>query len=71
MKQRRGPTTPQRMLPLKWTRAMGQVKPFMASGVQRRGIDLNIQFKVAIWTREERRVEDSWSLKSNLGGIFM
>lgn len=33
-KNRWGPTTPHRMLPLKCTRAIGQVKPLMASGVQ-------------------------------------
>ena len=37
-KKRRGPTTPHRMLPLKCTRAIGHVKPLIASGVQMLGI---------------------------------
>src|SRR2546423_14372450 len=33
-KKRCGPTTPHNMLPLKWTRAIGQLKPLIASAVQ-------------------------------------
>ena len=37
-KKRRGPTTPHKMLPLKCTRAIGHVKPLIASGVQMLGM---------------------------------
>ena len=37
-KKRLGPTTPHKMLPLKCTRAIGHVKPLIASGVQMLGM---------------------------------
>lgn len=51
-----GPTTPQRMEPLKWTRARGQTNPLTASGVQIFGTLANIQFRMKIWVIDETTV---------------
>lgn len=48
-KNRCGPTTPHKILPLKCTLAIGQLKPLIACGVHKPGIYANIQFKTPIW----------------------
>ena len=50
---------------------MGQVNPFIASGVQRPGMWTNIQLRTPIWVREEMMVATICTAKRMRGGIFM
>jgi len=66
-----GPTNPHKILPLKCTRAIGQVNPLTASKVQIPRTFANIQLRTPIWVREETIVATIWMEKRSRGGIFI
>lgn len=66
-----GPITPQMTEPLKWTRAIGQVKPLTASSVQMPRTLSKAQLRTPIWANDEAIVARIWTLNNIRRGMFM